>query len=41
MKFTKNQKKAIEHKNGNLKIIACAGSGKTTVVAERIARLVK
>lgn len=40
MEFTDNQIKAINHKDGNLKIIACAGSGKTTVMSERIARLV-
>lgn len=38
--FTDAQKEAINHKDGNLKIIACAGSGKTTVMAERIAKLV-
>lgn len=40
MKFTKSQNEAINHKKGNLKIIACAGSGKTTVMSERIAKLV-
>ncbi|APH38938.1 ATP-dependent helicase [Methanohalophilus halophilus] len=40
MNFTDNQLKAINHKEGNLKIVACAGSGKTTVMAERIAKLV-
>jgi len=40
MDFTTGQIEAINHRNGNLKIIACAGSGKTTVMAERIAKLV-
>lgn len=41
MNLTNDQKKAISHDDGNLKIIACAGSGKTTVMSWRIARLVK
>lgn len=40
MQFTTKQIEAINHRDGNLKIIACAGSGKTTVMAERIAKLV-
>ena len=40
MNFTEAQLEAINHKYGNLKIIACAGSGKTTVMSERIAKLV-
>lgn len=40
MNFTDAQLEAINHKYGNLKIIACAGSGKTTVMSERIAELV-
>jgi len=40
MNFTQGQSEAINHKEGNLKIIACAGSGKTTVMSERIAKLV-
>lgn len=35
------QKKAIEHKTGPLLIIAGAGTGKTTVIAERIKYLIK
>ena len=35
-----NQKKAVEHKNGPLLIIAGAGTGKTTVVTERIKHLI-
>ena len=40
MKYTKNQYKAINHWEGNLQIIACAGSGKTDVITRRIAKLV-
>ena len=39
MEYTKEQKKAIETNDKNLRIIACAGSGKTTTVAEKIAYL--
>ncbi|MGQ0656771.1 MAG: UvrD-helicase domain-containing protein [Chromatiales bacterium] len=39
MQFTRNQREAIEHKAGNLQLIACAGSGKTEVVARRVANL--
>src|SRR3989344_1003885 len=35
------QKKAIEHKTGPLLIIAGAGTGKTTVITERIKNLIK
>lgn len=41
MNFTGNQLEAINHREGNLKIVACAGSGKTTVMAERIAKLIR
>lgn len=41
MKFTSEQSRAINHETGNLQIIACAGSGKTEVVARRIATLLK
>lgn len=41
MNFTKKQNEAIEHCDGNLQLIACAGSGKTEVVARRIATLIK
>jgi len=40
MKFTKQQQDAIAHPKGNLQILACAGSGKTEVVARRIAKLI-
>ena len=33
MKLTKTQRQAIERPGGNLQLIACAGSGKTEVVA--------
>jgi DNA helicase-2/ATP-dependent DNA helicase PcrA len=39
MDFTKAQQRAIEHLDGNLQIIACAGSGKTEVVARRVVTL--
>ena len=39
--FTKNQLKAIDHRNGHLRILACAGSGKTEVISQRIARLIQ
>jgi DNA helicase-2/ATP-dependent DNA helicase PcrA len=41
VKFTKEQRTAIGHAQGNLQLIACAGSGKTEVVARRIATLLK
>lgn len=41
MKLTPAQRQAIDHVEGNLQLIACAGSGKTEVVAQRIAHLLK
>ncbi|MBA3404005.1 MAG: ATP-dependent helicase, partial [Gemmatimonadaceae bacterium] len=41
MNFTKSQQEAINHTGGNLQLIACAGSGKTEVVARRVANLLK
>jgi DNA helicase-2/ATP-dependent DNA helicase PcrA len=41
MNFTESQKQAIGHTKGNLQLIACAGSGKTEVVARRVAHLLK
>lgn len=38
--YTKAQQQAIAHRKGNLLIIACAGSGKTEVIARRAAQLV-
>ena len=39
MDMTSSQDKAVKLVNGNLQLIACAGSGKTEVVARRIANL--
>jgi len=41
MNFTKAQRRAIEITDKNLQLIACAGSGKTEVVARRVAELLK
>ena len=41
MNYTNNQLQAIRHREGNLLILACAGSGKTEVISLRIAELVK
>ena len=38
-KFTPDQARAIAHRQGNLQLIACAGSGKTEVLANRVAGL--
>ncbi len=40
MKYTPSQIDAINHINGNLQIIACAGSGKTQTISARIANMV-
>lgn len=39
MQFTEAQRSAIKHIEGNLQLIACAGSGKTEVVARRVVNL--
>src|SRR4051794_40701543 len=39
MQLTGDQTEAINHANGNLQLIACAGSGKTEVVAQHITKL--
>lgn len=39
-KYTPDQEDAISHRDGNLLILACAGSGKTEVISKRIALLV-
>jgi len=39
MKFTAAQQNAIGHGSGHLQLIACAGSGKTEVVARRVVYL--
>ncbi|MCX6750340.1 MAG: ATP-dependent helicase, partial [Candidatus Pacearchaeota archaeon] len=41
MELTPQQKEAIEHEDGGLQLIACAGAGKTGVISQRIARLIK
>lgn len=39
-RFTENQQEAILHGSGNLQLIACAGAGKTEVLACRVAMLI-
>ena len=39
MKLTHSQRRAVEHDGLNLQLIACAGSGKTEVVARRVVHL--
>ena len=39
MKLTDSQRRAVEHDGLNLQLIACAGSGKTEVVARRVVHL--
>jgi DNA helicase-2/ATP-dependent DNA helicase PcrA len=39
MSLTVHQKEAVGHLSGNLQLIACAGSGKTEVVAQQITNL--
>jgi len=39
MNLTPEQERAIRHAAGNLQLIACAGSGKTEVVARRVVHL--
>jgi ATP-dependent DNA helicase UvrD/PcrA len=41
MRFTKQQQEAIQSIDQNLQIIACAGSGKTEVVAQGVVALLK
>src|SRR5713101_7564952 len=41
MKLTTSQRAAIEHAGENLQLIACAGSGKTEVVARRVVHLLR
>lgn len=40
IKYTKEQEKAVVHKEGNLLLLAAPGSGKTTVVVGRIGNLI-
>jgi DNA helicase-2/ATP-dependent DNA helicase PcrA len=39
--YTPAQQSAIDHVDGNLQLIACAGSGKTEVVAQRVVTLLR
>ena len=39
MNLTESQRRAIEHDGHNLQLIACAGSGKTEVIARRVVHL--
>jgi DNA helicase II / ATP-dependent DNA helicase PcrA len=39
MPLTPQHLQAIAHNGGNLQLIACAGSGKTEVVAQHITKL--
>lgn len=41
MELTNAQKSAINHIDGHLQIIACAGSGKTEVISRRIANILQ
>ena len=41
MSFNKEQKAAINHKDGPLIVVAGPGSGKTTVVVNRTAKLIE
>jgi DNA helicase-2/ATP-dependent DNA helicase PcrA len=41
MNLNSNQKKAVEHKKGPLLIIAGAGTGKTSVITQRIVHIIK
>lgn len=41
MEYTPFQQEAINHLNGNLQIIACAGSGKTQVISQRIVNILR
>jgi DNA helicase II / ATP-dependent DNA helicase PcrA len=41
MEYTKTQLEAINTLNQNLQIIACAGSGKTQVISERVVNILK
>lgn len=41
MEYTPFQQEAINHLDGNLQIIACAGSGKTQVISQRIVNILR
>ena len=40
-RLTPSQRNAVDHVSGNLQLIACAGSGKTEVVAQRVVSLLR
>src|SRR5690606_31749533 len=40
-RYTEAQRAAARHNVGNLQLIACAGSGKTEVVAQRVVNLLR
>lgn len=40
-RLTSSQRNAVNHVSGNLQLIACAGSGKTEVVAQRVVSLLR
>jgi DNA helicase-2/ATP-dependent DNA helicase PcrA len=39
--YTSDQREAIDYLEGNLQLIACAGSGKTQVISERVAYILE
>jgi DNA helicase II / ATP-dependent DNA helicase PcrA len=41
MNYTPHQLEAINYLDGNLQIIACAGSGKTQVISQRIINILR
>lgn len=41
MQYTERQQQAINHLDGNLQVIACAGSGKTQVISQHIVNILK
>ena len=41
MELTHDQRLAVNHIDGHLQIIACAGSGKTEVISRRIANILQ
>lgn len=41
LKLTDSQEAAIEHESGRLRVIACPGSGKTEIIARRVAKLIE
>lgn len=40
-KFSPEQQMAIDHKDGNMVVVSSAGSGKTTVIVNRVAKLIE